>query len=899
MQFNVLGSIELRAAGEAVALGGVHQRATLGHLLLNANRTVATSRLVEALWGDAPPPTARKMLQNAVSGLRQRIAEAERAESTVGAGAGVGVEVLTRAPGYLLRVPETHVDLLRFQALCERGRTKLAEGDWAEAAQALRDGLALWRGPAFADLAEAGMDWPELVALGKARLSAFEDRVEAELALGRHQEMLPELEAACEADPARERLCGLLMLALYRSGRQTDALDVARRARSALRTEYGLDPGPELQELERAILHHDDALARPVEQAPARTETVVAPAELETVSERKWVSVLLVRAEPVGRADDDPEAVAERARELQAVLEAEVGIFGGTLHSRLGATWQAVFGLRRTHEDDAERAIRAACSIRRRLDDIDHIDGIDPIGGVIRSVGARTRVRIAVATGEALVTARAAGSGEVTGEVVDTCLQQLAGLRPGEVRVCATSRLASRGAVTYAEDGQVVGVRPEHESATFSGPFVGRAAETAMLTRLVDEVVRTRRPHAVTLFGEPGVGKSRLVREFRTAVAGEVRVVAGRTPRFGWNAPVTPLAGVVKECCGISSEDDVPTGLRKLTRAVHGLVGDARTAEWMVTGLRPLVELCESTRAPVEVEQVAAAWVRLVEESAVRRPLVVVLEDLQTADTELLDFVEGLDRRLGPVPVLVLVTARPELLRRRPAWAGGTSATTVRTMGPLSDGEVRELVGMLDRRLREESAPEGGGPALDCGSQVIDRVGGNPLFASEYVLMLRSDLAGRAPAIPTLTIPSADGGETGEPGNGRVRLPQSVHTILAARLDTLPQREKSVLQDAAVIGGRVWGEPVREMSGADQEEVAAVLDRLERHGLLVRSGRRTDTGELVYAFRHPLLRHVAVSQLRRQDRLERRARWRALRGGGLEVAVPAARGEVPAARLSG
>lgn len=902
MQFNVLGPIELWSGGEAVVLGGVHQRATLGCLLLNANRTVATSRLVEAMWGEAPPPTARKMLQNAVSGLRQRIAETERAESTVGTeraastvgteatGDAMGVELVTRAPGYLLRVPESHVDLLRFQAASERGRTGLARGDWAGAARALREGLALWRGPAFADLAEMGMDWPELVALEKARLAAFEDLVDAELALGRHQEVLHELEAACEADPARERLCGQLMVALYRSGRQTDALEAFRRARTALATEYGVDPGPDLQVLERAILHHDDALARPHETVPVPVPVPVraGTVELETVSERKWVSVLLVRAEPVGRVDDDPEDVAERARELRAVLEAEVGVFGGTLHSRLGTTWQAVFGLCRTHEDDAERAIRAACSIRRRLD-----------GGGVGGVGSghRAAVRIAVATGEALVTARAAEGAEVTGEVVDRCVRQLADVDPDEVRVCAASRLASRGAVTYAADGQVVGVRAEHESATFSGPFVGRAAETGHLSRLVDEVVRNRMPQSVTLFGEPGVGKSRLVREFRAHVAGEVRVVAGRTPRFGWNAPVMPLAGVIKELCGISAADDTPTGLRKLTRAVHCLTDDARTAEWMVSGLRPLVELCESTRASVEVEQVAAAWVRFVEESARRGPLVVVLEDLQSADTALLDLVEGLDRRLGPVPVLVLATARPELLRRRPGWGGGTPTTTARTLGPLSDHEVGELMGLLDRRLHEGSPPEGvhGSPPV-WGAQVVAHVGGNPLFASEYVLMLGADRSGRAPAIPTLAISSADGGE---PGDVRVRLPQSVHTILAARLDTLPPREKSVLQDAAVIGTRVWGEPIHELSGVDREEAAAVLGRLEQHGLLVRTGRRPDTGELVYTFRHPLLRHVTVSQLRRRERLDRRARWRALRGDRLAVAVPAPRPAPAAGRLSG
>ncbi|MEQ3541055.1 hypothetical protein WHI96_19780 [Pseudonocardia tropica] len=149
-----------------------------------------------------------------------------------------------------------------------------------------------------------------------------------------------------------------------------------------------------------------------------------------------------------------------------------------------------------------------------------------------------------------------------------------------------------------------------------------------------------------------------------------------------------------------------------------------------------------------------------------------------------------------------------------------------------------------------------------------------------------------------MTIPSADGDGSGA-AEERVRLPQSVHTILAARLDTLTQREKSVLQDAAVIGSQVWAEPLCAMSGTDRQDVTAVLDGLEKHGVLVRNGRRSATGEFVYSFRHGLLRHVAVSQLRRRDRLARRARWTDVRGSGPGVGAPAAVPDPVAGRLSG
>jgi DNA-binding SARP family transcriptional activator len=255
MEFRLLGPLEATVEGRPVPLHGIKQRATLGLLLLHANRVVATSTLLRGLWPDDVPPTARKMLQNAISSLRATLAMGDREDSSA--------LLLTHAPGYLLSIEPDVLDLVRFNRLVEKSRNELAAASWAVAARGLRQALALWRGPVLADLVEAGISWPEINALKDSRLSALEDCYEAELACGRHREVIGELEELVETEPSRERLCGQLMLALYRDGRQVDALDVFRRIRTKLVDNLGLEPGRELQELERAILAQDPDLDLP------------------------------------------------------------------------------------------------------------------------------------------------------------------------------------------------------------------------------------------------------------------------------------------------------------------------------------------------------------------------------------------------------------------------------------------------------------------------------------------------------------------------------------------------------------------------------------------------------------------------------------------------------------
>ena len=246
-EFRVLGPVEASVEGEPIALPAAKPRALLAALLLDRNRVVPVSRLIDDLWGEVPPETAMKALQGYVSHLRKAIGP-ER--------------LLTRSPGYELRVEDGELDLDRFERLAREGRELLAAGDSKAAAKRLGEALELWRGPPLAEFSEpfardAG------ARLEDERLAALEERIDADLALGRHARLVSELEQLVAQEPLRERPRAQLMLALYRSGRQADALELYRRTRETLSEELGIEPGLELQELERRMLQHDPELERP------------------------------------------------------------------------------------------------------------------------------------------------------------------------------------------------------------------------------------------------------------------------------------------------------------------------------------------------------------------------------------------------------------------------------------------------------------------------------------------------------------------------------------------------------------------------------------------------------------------------------------------------------------
>jgi DNA-binding SARP family transcriptional activator len=254
MRFGILGPFVVADdGGRELALGGPKQRAVLAILLVHAGQPVSVDRLIDELWGEDAPAAALKTIQVYVSNLRKVLDKGT---------------LLTRGGGYVLEIGPDDIDAARFQTLHARGRDALRAGDPQSAAKRLREALAMWRGPALSDFVYERFAEGEIARLEDARLAALEDHVDAELALGEHAVLVAELEALVREHPVRERLCGQLMLALYRSGRQADALDVYRRARELLGEQLGLRPGAALRELQLGILNQDDSLDSPTPPAP-------------------------------------------------------------------------------------------------------------------------------------------------------------------------------------------------------------------------------------------------------------------------------------------------------------------------------------------------------------------------------------------------------------------------------------------------------------------------------------------------------------------------------------------------------------------------------------------------------------------------------------------------------
>lgn len=753
MRFRMLGPLEAVDGDQSVALGGTKQRATLGFLLLHANRVVATSKLLKALWTDDDPPTsARKILQNAVWGLRGVL-------PSNGSAAG-SVALLSQAPGYMLRVEPDQVDLYCFQRLVKEGRAELAAGSPEAATLLLRDALALWWGPVLADLVETGIAWPELISVQNARLDAMEDYFEAELACGRHHEALGELEMMLDTEAPRERSCGQLMLALYRCGRQTDALSVYGRVRSALVENLGLEPGPGLQALQHSILTHDPALIlaevrqhaelritgarsdrvdeivrgaepRLVDAGAVTAETQdrlsgddkwldgtsgespMIPLPRTVATERKDVSVLIVRTQLGPEFNDvNPEEVDEILESATATIQDEVERFGGTVAASIGSVSLALFGVPRNREDHAERAARAALMIRDRLS-----TSAGPAARITPTVRG-VAIHVAVATGEALVRYQPDDSGvppSVNGTLLDECHSLLSLAPAGEIRVCDNTRRSTESAITYHSVGdssggwQVGGARQE-SIAQHAVPVIDRECELEVLRGLLQRARHRATPQLVTVLGEPGIGKTRFIMEFerRVAVHPEVtRLLGGRIPPFAEDNPLAVLTEILSSYCGILPGDSAKTARGKLTKTVQCLVDSEEERSWLLSCLSPLVDL-EGCASQVGMSEMLDAWRQFLAEIAMDRPLVVIIDDLHCADDVLVDFVENLAESSRSVPLLVIATARPELLKRRPEWGGGLRHCATITLDPISDTAIDRLLEFLlstmDSELKDSAS---------------------------------------------------------------------------------------------------------------------------------------------------------------------------------------------------
>jgi DNA-binding SARP family transcriptional activator len=488
----LLGPFEVRAGGRSITLRRQKHRALVALLALHPREVVSSDRLVEELWGSDEPKTARQALQNYVSLLRKQL----------------GNEAIeTQAGGYALNVDPEQVDAVHFERLLLDARG-LAEA--SRRAASLRDALELWRGDAFGDLIYERFAELEARRLEELRLSAREDLADAELEDGLHATLVPELESLVADNPYRERLRAQLMLALYRSGRQADALQAYREARVAL-TELGLDPSVQLRGLEQAILNQDPALE--------------LPALLPDIGERrKTVTVLLCDLPPDASALD-PEQI--RARTVRALAEARAAIelHGGAVETRAGDELLGVFGVPVAHEDDALRAPRAAAQIRT----------IEP------------QLRVGLDTGEVVT-----GQGFVSGEVVARAKRLQRDAPPGEALIGATTIALCGEAVAVESvngDFRLVAVEADADMLVraFDAPLVGRERELTALHHEFEEACRSPSPRLVSILGEPGIGKTRLARELAAEVADEATILVGRCISYGEGATWQPLGEMLAE----------------------------------------------------------------------------------------------------------------------------------------------------------------------------------------------------------------------------------------------------------------------------------------------------------------------------------------------------------------
>jgi DNA-binding SARP family transcriptional activator len=346
-----LGSLAVWQDGRELPLGGAKQRGLLAVLLLRPNELVPTARIIDELWGEQPPATAVKTVQVFVSQLRKVLGE--------------GI-VETQPGGYLIRVAPRALDCQRFEGMLGDGRRLLAEGEVDKAGEVLRTALALWRGPPLSEFQYESFARNEIGRLEELRVVGLEQRLEVDLALGRHAEVVGELEALVRDQPLREHPRRLLMLALYRAGRQADALAVYQETRAQLVDELGLDPGQALQELEKAILRQDPALDLPATPPPKPRRSVALAVPSEEAkpqpAERKTVTVLF--CEFAADEELDPESLRVLMSRFLDQAAAVVERHGGRLDKLVGGEVMAVFGVPVVREDDALRAARAALELR-------------------------------------------------------------------------------------------------------------------------------------------------------------------------------------------------------------------------------------------------------------------------------------------------------------------------------------------------------------------------------------------------------------------------------------------------------------------------------------------------------------------------------------------------------
>ena len=538
--------------------------------------------------------------------------------------------------------------------------------------------------------------------------------------------------------------------------------------------------------------------------------------------ERKLATVLFV--DLVGSTElvaaRDPEVVRRRVNSYFEHVSHCISTHGGIVEKFAGDAVMAAFGIPQAHEDDAERAVRAASAI---------LDSVHGLG---------LEARIGVEAGE--VVADETESTFATGEAVNVAARLQQAAQPGEILVGPFARRLTLGAVDTEEVGpldlkgfgepllawRLTGVREsDGRVPSVAAAFVGREYELELLQNTLSRVVRDRRAHLFTIYGEPGVGKSRLAREFVEGVEGAT-VLVGRSLPYGEGVTYWPVAEMVKVAAGITDDDPVQAAVGKL----RACCGDDAVADLLALAAGVL-EGIETERSQQEIAWAAREWAA---ELADAQPLVLVFEDVHWAEEPLLELVEHLAERVKDAPLLIVCLARPELLDIRPGWGGGRLRATAIELEPLAPDESEQLLDALldDRELSSAER-----------AALLEKTEGNPLFVEETTRMLL------------------------EGGTSSKRIPDTLQAIIAARIDRLPRNEKRVLQRASVVGRIFWEGAVGYLM-PELEELGPVLDDLLQRDFITRESRSSISGEHAYRFKHVLIRDVAYAGLAKGARAE-------------------------------
>jgi class 3 adenylate cyclase/tetratricopeptide (TPR) repeat protein len=576
----------------------------------------------------------------------------------------------------------------------------------------------------------------------------------------------------------------------------------------------------------------------------------------ESTAERRLVSVLF--ADLVGFTTSSEGRDAEETRELLTryfeVARGTIERHGGTVEKFIGDAVMAVWGAPVAHEDDAERAVRAALEL---------VAAVPTIGEVDLPLQARA----GVLTGEAAVTLGATNQGMVAGDLVNTASRLQSAAAPGTVLVGEATYRAASTAIAFEPAGEhtlkgkaapvpawravaVVARRGgSGRTAALEPPFVGRDEELRILKDLFDATQREGKSRLATVIGQAGIGKSRLTWEFEKYLDGVVDTaywLEGRSPAYGEGISYWALVEMVRRRAGIAEADDSATARPKLMATLDEFITDPAERRWIeprIAGLLGLEELPSEGR-----EELFAAWRTFFERIAAVAPAVMVFTDLQWADQGMLDFVEDLLRWARTAPILVVAQARPELLERRPDFGSSVRSATRVTLEPLSDADMRALL-------------EGLVPGLPPAAlrQIVERAEGIPLYAVETVRMLldrellvaeegRYRLTGELPALGVA---------------------ETLHALIASRLDANRPEDRALLQDASVLGQSFTVEALAAVAGGDPAVLADRLERLVRRQLLIVDvdPRSPERGQ--YQFVQAVVREVAYASLAKADRRAR------------------------------